>query len=1464
MKRIFALILTLCMAVSCLTALPVFADSGWHTIWNKTNVTVDGDTVTMRTSSSTATSISLNKPANMAKQFDFEFTMKVNTYGDNEHFRFRSGYHHFLGYVKPDSIAGIPYDVGNDWHTYRFIGNGDTACEVYADGYFIGFITLDEEEGTTPTLYFQFTSKNGAAAETQISDVTFHKYSGSLINPPIPGEAEEGELTEDGKPVKKSAEERSLYYDFEEHADGWVCSDGSWFLKDGTWRVENTNSKEGYYATSYLYPEVYKDENFRWEMDIKFVSFSFSQAIDFYCQGSRFTFRPRDAYFEYLSSNNTVTENIGNLLDDKYHRIVVETYDHGDMVRFSVDGVVLVDELAASSSATDCRLVFSVASQGQQLNSMLIDNLWFTILPEEEEALAVEFLQEGSTYLEGGNISIKAKNLSLEEAPPYVEYKIGNEVVATGQTPEYTANLTNLRTGNYEITANYGDATSAPVAFTVIPQVAGVISAEQNGDDMTAALGLYDKGIAHVAEVEFLLDGQSIGKATKAPYTVTASGIYPDRHTLQVVCRDSAGVVLKVFSKILESETGLGGEVSANYANDISYIVTGDAGSASVDFSNGTHRLYLKHTPEGVNYLTNTGEETYKNGTGNFEIITDGTVADVYRNGQMVFSYFMPVTDKRERTIQEDGMTVSDYTESAPKQKNNYFAKRNVQDKGAFYELTDLPFYNNLDFVADKGDEAKLVINDGYFGYNLLFKDGKIGVYTGTLADAKTAVQFTELADALDGKAYYRVEMAMGMCRLYGNGKWLSSFKAIPGGGEGSVYVDVQKGSLDFVGVNDNRDLRIFNDTFEGTGDFDSDRFWQAKNLQVFTLPDVGRTLLVTEEDATAPGLIEWNAFATDLDFGGTIKLSESGKGFWMTLSHSVENSYSKVGYNFETGQYEVVDVSGNFGTETVMKTAPGKFPVGEDVSVSVSARRTTGDNKEIVFYVNGTPVISVDNGAHRAGTFGFMLDGGSATLYDVDYRGDAMIVNGLIDYVDTAVIRTADMVVIDENTWFFMQRNTQQRDYTYDGGKSWQKMTATVVGDNYNCVQLPSGALVGTLLETYGTDKDGKTLQAYTIYYSDNSAASWQNLGTMQEPQFGFYSGQNRMVQTSFGRIFFVASFGEGSESTGHIHRVFYSDDEGKTWKESKNNINPFEMGIVVDEAMIVEVADEVLRCYFRTERGYLGYVESYDRGITWEDEPHRTPLYSAANCFGIEKDPETGYLYAGFGYDNAWLGGMVQHPRSRWSVAVSRDNGENWEFVGTGHENNQRIGSLMMNMGINIAPNHVILSGYSHYDDSNQGGRRIVISKDQVTSKRFDQVHYCEAWYAKSYLPETETFNAMVVDAKTGKVMVQNHMIDSAAEGDAVSMDVAAAFVGAVAKDGENGGVVLQKGTSEVVFAQDKLTEKGGKQFVKLTDLAEAYSLNITEFEDISILSVRETWTGRHQKALQRMIRPAEVLGY
>lgn len=1126
-----------------------------------------------------------------------------------------------------------------------------------------------------------------------------------------------------------------------DHTGGWISSDGSWFLKDGTYRVENTNSTEGYYATTNLHPVVFPGENFRIEMRTKIAALSHQQVFSVSWPGYQFTLRPRSTYFEYVASQNTVTEYVGNLLDDSYHDIVIETYNSGSMVKLFVDGVLLVNEPAKKSTGTTGAVSWSVASQGGKLSSIIMDSFSFTIV---QEKLAVETIQPDGVYTLGSEIAVSAKTVYLDEEPDIVEYRIGNEVVATGTAPDYSANIPNLGVGNYEIvaTARNGMIKSGGVRFSVV-QENGTLTASLRGDTLTASLS----GMSGYTK-EYLLDGQVIGRGD----SVTMSGISLGRHTLLVICRDETGAVVQTFTQTLKTDNNDG--TSAGYANDITYSVLEDA---TVDFSNGNHRLYLKHSAAGLTYLTDEGEKIYPNGFGDMEVITDGPVADIYRNGQLIFSYLMPMDD----TVKTTATGVEGFAVSMP-EKNQYFLKRNVSGEGKVYPLGKLPYNHNLDVVADETDEAHLVLNDGYYQSDILFQSGKIYVLTGTLKDAKTKPVYTYLADMVQGRTFYRMETAYGICRIYGNGRFLTSYQAVPGGGNGSLYLDVQRGSLDYVGVNDNRDLRVFKDSFDNTGEFSSDRFWQTAHMIVAL---EGGSVSLLPEEGTA-GLLEWNAFATDFDLTTNLNVTSCNGGFWFILGHSVEEVYTKVGYNAVSKKYEIVEVNGSLETILAEKSAGWFSPVGTDLSVTLSAKRT-GKTKTVTFSVKGgyfiDVTLSTESASHQTGTFGLMLKDATATLYDVNYRGDAMLVNGLVNNsydVDSGINKTADLVVVDEDTMFFMQKQSTARDYSYDGGRTWQKSNVSRVGDNYNAVRLRSGKLLGTLLEGMGNGK-----KAYTVYLSPNNGEFWERLGIMQEPEPTFYAGQNRMMETDYGRVFFITGVGKGDESSGDVHRVFYSDNEGTTWVESENCIDPEQIGMVVDEAVLVQVSDTVMRCYFRTDSGFIRYIESSDKGETWNNKKvYSTPFASAANCFNVERDPETGMLYLAWGYDNVNLCGMIQLPRTRWAVAMSRDNGTTWEYVGTGHEDNERAGSTMMNLSINVARQNLILSGYS--SDSgltvNQGVRRIAISKDQVPSLRFDQLHVCEEDLIGTHLNLYDVQNALVLPAETSRTRGANVLPD------------------------------------------------------------------------------------------------------
>lgn len=1457
MKRFVSIILTLVMILSfSLSAIPVFAADAWYVGWHRAGTTsTDGDALIITAKGGTSSYITKGAPANLGDQFDVEFTLKMNVFG-NQNVQIKTGKHRMMFTLTPATITNavtnttaetktFNFNVGYNTHTYRVIGNNGMA-EFYADGYYIGKAQL-EQNSASKEIHIWNTSSATMSSEMVLTNVVCRPYTGSLANQSV----EDGEDTTKEEPALKPASERIVYNDFNDPNNMAEWNVGAWQIEDGAYLVRNTNP--AYKTTKTLF-DLYPGENFKLEMGLKVLGISQGQGFQIFWPGHRFDITPQRDYFGYSALSSSSTESVGNLIDDKFHHIVVETYDQGTKVKFSMDGKLLFDGQAMDSTRTDYHIYCWTYAEGGNLSSLAMD--WFKMEPISYD-LTMEFPYDYATYLEGKEIELQAKNQWREEEPPYVEYKIGDEVVATGKAPDYKTVLTNLRAGSYEITANYEDSTSAPKKFTVVPKVDGELLTNLDGDTLTVSLDLFDKGLANVIEVEYLLDGNSIGKVKEEPYAVTVSGLMPERHNLQAVCRDESGVMLKVLTKTLVPKVGLEGQVSTNYANDITYTVSGDSGSAAVDFSNGTHRVYLVHTPDGVTYLTDTGEETYQVGTGNFEIITDGSVADVYRNGQMVFSYYMPMTDKIDRSISQDGMTVENYKESAPKQKNNYFVKRNVQDKAKTYELSGLPFYSNIDFVAEKDDEVQFVLNDGYYSANVTLKDGKFSIWT--MHGDNSEPFCDELADALDGKVYYRVEMSLGMCRLYGNGRWLTSFRALHGGGDGFLFVDVKKGSIDYLGINDNKDLRIFNDAFDGSGTIDSEEFFVSKNSATLVEPDIGRMLILAKDKTNA--IAEWNAFAADFDFGANVNVETCTGGFWFILNHSVTQSYSKIGYNFEKGQYEYVEVTGT-GTETVKKTEVGSFPLNEDVYLSLSSQKTN-TGKEVIMYVNGNPVISVGDSAHRQGTFGFIVNKGMAYVYDVDYRGDAKIVKDLVNNPNAGLglLQTADMLIGDEGQMVFIGDSNAQRDVSYDGGKTWVKEDG-VPGDGHNMVKLNSGELLNVQRKQTGEDETGSATYAYYAHISYDNGDSWEDLGPIHEPKAHRITMQNRLTTGASGRVYF-ACCENNDESKGHT-AIYYSDDKGKTWKKSQPEFKAEEQGIMIAEVVCLETQSGVVRAYIRNDRGFIHYFNSYDYGETFDMTPHRTPFFSALNCYNIERDPETGYLYIAWGYDNVGLSSSNQLPRSRWSVAMSKDDGETWEFIGTCHENNEAVVSTIMNMNINVTPDYLVLSAMSTDSINGWHGRYITIDKDQVASKRFDQVHYFDATgvRAMAVLNEDITGKTMIVNPEDGTMMVRNRRIAQAVDGEKIAIDAAAAFVGATVDAGENGSVLLKRGTSSIEFTRENLTQKDGKQFVNLKDFANEYNLTIDEYEGISVVSVGGEWSDGQLKIFQNILNPAEVL--
>ncbi len=144
-----------------------------------------------------------------------------------------------------------------------------------------------------------------------------------------------------------------------------------------------------------------------------------------------------------------------------------------------------------------------------------------------------------------------------------------------------------------------------------------------------------------------------------------------------------------------------------------------------------------------------------------------------------------------------------------------------------------------------------------------------------------------------------------------------------------------------------------------------------------------------------------------------------------------------------------------------------------------------------------------------------------------------------------------------------------------------------------------------------------------------------------------------------------------------GHAHKpemdigfVMYSDDEGKSWTQSKDPIyiwweDGFGGMFPCDEPAIAQTRDGRLLMFMRTTLGVLFQSWSEDEGESWS-MPEPTTLSSSYSPARLRAVPESGDLIC------VW--NQVSMPeiqrggrRCRLSSAVSQDDGKTWEHFKT-----------------------------------------------------------------------------------------------------------------------------------------------------------------------------------------------------
>ncbi len=1412
--------------------------SSWTDDWSVSgNVAVEDDMLVLNSAAGEEAYASLD--TEIESQFDISWNMTVNSYSGQETVQISNGRYRIELSVTADGVTynttskavTLPWIIQTSEHTYRLFGTGDGAL-LYIDKYFVGKLSDLEMSSDDSGMKFQTADES----RMRIDQVVFKPYLETNI--PVQG----------------------FYDEFEENECGWTLEDVEfntgitkqfWKVENGYLRVDDEHIALDYstYCVSYGHKEITEiGDEFIVQTRMSFPSFGTRSYLILYIGGRCFSLDMREKFFSAKplidnSKKATIASDELFLSDSEYHIITIESYNQKKNVRVYLDGVLILDDEteAYTNHKDEIRLM---ADGGWYLPaSMQIDYIKY--IPKYYDFELTSPIDD-AVYQEGEAVKL--------EATKNVDFFLNGLKVANGTS----TTLTDLPGGSYLVVAKSETDSSEPIRFIVEKKASATLQVIQNDTTISASLDSIS-GFHSVASVVYLLDGRKVGVATSGSYGLTISDVTPENHILEAVCYDEDGIEVTRMTKEI---TGIISDSTVAYSNEISYQVSG---SGTVDVKNGMHQLQLSHKSTGIRYLTDEGVKSYLGGgLGDFIVLTDGPIAEIYKNGQFILSYFMPKTTQIGTSI--TGAVVNQEM-VAPTERKNYFGARNLNVQNAVYELADLPYNHNLDFVVNSSDEVHLVLNDGYYRNDVTIQDGKLSVWT---ADRNNSLpKLTQIATLAAEDVYYRIETSAGMSRLYADGRWIATFRnGNVGGRKGSLAVHVTAGDgLSYVGVNSNADLYFYKDLFDGSGEFDSVDYWATSDCAIEVNADSENMSISTlTENATA----EINAYVGNATLSADVTVNDGTQGVWLYGNHCVTESFTKAGYNFITNQYEIVNLVN--GVENVVASKAGIFPVETTVSMSLSVKELL-DGRVVSLLINGKEMLSTSDVIASRGTMGIALSKGSVLIDNVNFRGDA---KPLLDVRATPMAdapNALDMIETDEKTWLV----TNSKGYfTTDGGKTWEDFIPSAnagLGPNgyggisKNMVTLQSGEIVSIHRNMPWKDEYGQNKVTYQAYVSTDHGqgmtwfkpgnANFPGIGDEKDAIQGRDATVNRITQGPSGRIYYVS--GEGNSEDYGDAIVWMSDDDGMHWFESNTKISALDLGFVIAEAVVIETTAST-RLYFRTDKGQLCYFESYDRGTTWDLTPRMTPFISSMTCFGIEADPEDpDTIYIGWGYDNINVFARAQFPRNRWAVAKSADGGNTWEMLGTVHENNS-ADTQSMNMSINVSKDYVYINGASSDEylsnDDSKLNRIIAFPKvKQRSSVRLEQAHLMSGNLIENtvVLSDEQEEMSMAINSSDGTVLLRNQLISAAASGEYISLAVAASFVGATSVEVLDDSVMLIVGGQKVSLGCCDVKEIEGENFINLISFAEKMGMILLDENGIKIVSLHDQWSQRQKKAMR-----------
>ena len=865
-----------------------------------------------------------------------------------------------------------------------------------------------------------------------------------------------------------------------------------------------------------------------------------------------------------------------------------------------------------------------------------------------------------------------------------IELKADREAQFVINGTEYDGNVWKPMTGgDYSLYARYANGeTSGAVTVTVVDGY-GVKPLENSeiayGEPLFLGGRLYNFTDEEISTVQYFVDGKEIAGDTAYDLKVGS-------HRVQAKVRLASGEWRLCDAESVVVTGGAGALTGAAYELEFT------AGDGRILNNDGTYSLDIS-LADGLFTAATPDGKTERPAAARYKICVDYGQALVYEDGKYAFCFTLPRTGECGSEVTGE---ISDFKAGGAAGKDVFFA----QGAGAVdSDIVSLSQNWALEFnKKDTGAEKIAFYDSGYFLDMTL--DGNITVQTAPISGETVEDTLGEVKAGL-----YRLVSSRGICRLYIDDKFVGSFRLAEYVTYPHITRTVADGGTDFTVLRSTKDVFYHEDNFTDAS------YWNG--VGSINAGAVAGTLSLS-----GSGAYVLSTSANNPQFGADVTVPAATGKIGVYLKYYSDYMWTRAVYDTETRTWTMEE---RWMDRKTLVTKSGSLPIGEEFRLSASV-----DGSRAAVWVNGEEAISCDSisGTYHA-RLGFYIDGGALAAKNFYYCGDSKASAGF-KYFEFNDSNSMDFIELEDGLYMIGGGGASNFKRSTDGGLTWQSAVNTNALTS-NTLKLKSGNILTI------TRKDGTAENTYWDYarLSTDGGRTFSGSVRIENRVSNRITMNNKLTELSDGRVIFcVGETGHGKEDYGQLG-VYYSDDEGRSWQEG-SQLTIFNTGVNVQEGKIIELPDGTLRCYMRTDRGFLYYSDSHDRGATWELELTKSEFPSPLNAMNIERDPyEENTYYMFWEYDNKNADMTKQYPRRRSALAVSRDGCESWQYVmdviELDYEGNANVHA---NQGIRIFKDYIWLCVCS-YEPHGAGARSLMnrvfrLERSKLTETgRFSELH-------------------------------------------------------------------------------------------------------------------------------------------